>query len=204
MYVVGVGLVKLYKALIRLESGGTLCSPSDICVRSFLCPLSHFNKTWLHKSSWVIKPGPWSRSWIFFGDHASDMVHRKLSVACLCQSQSPSLSLPLPSLVSTCLSLCLCLYFSFTNRFIGTMFLDSTYMHQCTIFVFLFPTYFTPYGHSLGPSTCADHPFAILQMVQFCPLFGWVTFHCMYAPHLFYQFICWWTFRLPLYTAYCK
>ena len=34
----------------------------------------------LHKSSWVIKPGPWSQSCIFFfGDHKTDTVHHKLS-----------------------------------------------------------------------------------------------------------------------------
>ena len=37
MYVVGVGLLKVYKALIRLWGGGTLHPPSDVCVRSFLC-----------------------------------------------------------------------------------------------------------------------------------------------------------------------
>ena len=37
MYVVGVGLVKVYKALIRLLRGA-LCPPSDVYVRSFLCP----------------------------------------------------------------------------------------------------------------------------------------------------------------------
>ena len=31
-------------------------------VRNFLNPFSRFNKTLLHKSSWVIKPGPWSQS----------------------------------------------------------------------------------------------------------------------------------------------
>ena len=52
MYVVGVGLVKKYvKASIRLVSGGTLCPPSDVCVRSILCPFSYLNKTLLHKSS---------------------------------------------------------------------------------------------------------------------------------------------------------
>ena len=78
----GIGLVKVYKALIRLASGGTLHPPSDVCVRSFLCPFSYFNKPLLHKSSWVIKPGPWSQSYIFFGDHEFDVVHHKLSSLC--------------------------------------------------------------------------------------------------------------------------
>ena len=42
MYVVGVGLVKVYKALIRLVRGGSLCPPSDVYVRSFLCPFLYF------------------------------------------------------------------------------------------------------------------------------------------------------------------
>ena len=42
-------------------------------------------------------------------------------------------------------SLHFCLYSCPENRFISTIFLDSTYMHQyqCMIFVFLFLTYFT-------------------------------------------------------------
>ena len=51
MYVVGVGLVKVYTALIRLVSGGFLHPPSDVYVRNLLCPFSDFNKTLLHKSS---------------------------------------------------------------------------------------------------------------------------------------------------------
>ena len=39
----------------------------------------HFNKTLLHRSSWVIKPGPGPQSWIFLRDHGSNMIHRKLS-----------------------------------------------------------------------------------------------------------------------------
>ena len=40
MFVVGVGLVKVYEVLIRLVSGCTLCPLSDVYVRSFLCSLS--------------------------------------------------------------------------------------------------------------------------------------------------------------------
>ena len=58
MYVVGGGLIKVYKALIRLVSGGTLHPLSDVYVRTFLCPFLYFDKTLLHKSSWVIKHGP--------------------------------------------------------------------------------------------------------------------------------------------------
>ena len=38
MYVVGVDLVKVYKAWIRLDKWGTLHPPSDVYVRSFLGP----------------------------------------------------------------------------------------------------------------------------------------------------------------------
>ena len=38
MYVVGVGLIKVYKALLRLARGGILHPASDVYVRSFLCP----------------------------------------------------------------------------------------------------------------------------------------------------------------------
>ena len=74
-------LRKYIAPLLRLvRGGGILHPPSDVYVRSFLCPISYFNKTLLHKSSWVIKPGPWSQSYIyFFGDHEFDVVHRKLS-----------------------------------------------------------------------------------------------------------------------------
>ena len=100
MYIVGVGLVrplqswdilliycnnqlkKYIAPLLRLVRRGILHPPSDVYVRSFLCPLSYFNKTLLHKSSWVIKPGPWSQSYIFFRDHKYDIVHHKLSSLC--------------------------------------------------------------------------------------------------------------------------
>ena len=42
----------------------------------------HFNKTLLHKSSWVIKPGPWSQRQIFFRGYESNIVncHCKVSL----------------------------------------------------------------------------------------------------------------------------
>ena len=69
--------------LLRTVRRGILHPPSDVYVRSFLCPISYFNKTLLQKSSWVIKPGPWFQSYIFFfGDHESNVVHHKLSFLC--------------------------------------------------------------------------------------------------------------------------
>ena len=81
MYVVGVGLIKVNKALLRLARGVLFVPLLMSYVWSFPCPFSYFNKTLLHKSSWVIKPGPWSQSQIFFGNHESDTVHSKLSSA---------------------------------------------------------------------------------------------------------------------------
>ena len=46
------------KQLAKTSTGGALCPPSDVYVRSFLCCFSYCNKILLHKSSWVIKPGP--------------------------------------------------------------------------------------------------------------------------------------------------
>ena len=76
-------LRKYIAPLLRLARGGILHPPSDVYIRSFLCPISYFNKTLLHKSSWVIKPDPWSQNYIlFFRDHEFDVVHRKLSSLC--------------------------------------------------------------------------------------------------------------------------
>ena len=49
MCVLWVGLKKVYKALIRLAGGrrGSI-PPSDVYVRSFLCPFFYFDKTLLH------------------------------------------------------------------------------------------------------------------------------------------------------------
>jgi len=53
-----------------------------------------------------------------------------------------------PAWYSYTCTLQLCLYFCFANKFIYTIFLDSTYKWHYTIFVFLFLTYFTLY---VGP-----------------------------------------------------
>ena len=60
---------------------------------------------------------------------------------------SQSIPCPLTSLVSRFCSLHLCLSFCFANKFIYTIFLDSTYMHKYMIFVFLFLTYFILRDH---------------------------------------------------------
>ena len=42
---------KVYSSLAKTGEQGTLCPPSDVYVRNFLCPSLYFNKTLLHKSS---------------------------------------------------------------------------------------------------------------------------------------------------------
>ena len=50
---------------------------------AFSVPFHTLIKLCYKKSSWVIKPGPWFQSYIFFfGDHESDVVHHKLSFLC--------------------------------------------------------------------------------------------------------------------------
>ena len=60
MYVVGVGLVKVYKVLIRVVSGGILCPTSDVYFRSHLCPLFTLIKLWYTKllsdQDWPLVP----------------------------------------------------------------------------------------------------------------------------------------------------
>ena len=94
-------------------------------------------------------------------------------------------------------SLRLCLYFCFVNRIVYTNFPDLIYMHQYTVFVFSHSDLLHPVWQSRVPSTP-------LQMTQFHSFYGWVIFHCIYVPNLFYSFLCWWTFRLFPCPGYCK
>ena len=60
-----------------------------------------------------------------------------------------SIHLTLSSPLSPCpqvYSLCLFLHCQSVNKFFSTIFLDSEYMHQNTIFIFLFLTHFTLYN----------------------------------------------------------
>ena len=50
---------------------------------------------------------------------------------------------------------------------------------------------------SLGPSI-------LLQMALFCSFHDWVIFHCIYAPHLLFPFLCWWTLKLFPCLGCCK
>ena len=71
--------LKKYIIPLLTLGGGDSLSPFWCLCQKLSLALFHFNKTLLHKSSWVIKPGSWSRSEIFFGDHKSNTVHCKLS-----------------------------------------------------------------------------------------------------------------------------
>ena len=44
----------------------------------------------------------------------------------------------------------------------------------------------------------------LLQIALFHSFYGWVTFQCIYVPHLFYPLLCWWTLRVLLSSAYCE
>ena len=44
----------------------------------------------------------------------------------------------------------------------------------------------------------------LLQIALFHSFYGWVTFQCIYVPHLFYPLLCWWTLRVLPSSAYCK
>ena len=57
MYVVGVGLVKVYKALIRLASGALSILLLKSMSKAFSV-LFHYNKTSATQKLCVIKPGP--------------------------------------------------------------------------------------------------------------------------------------------------
>ena len=77
MYVVGVGLVKVYKALIRLASGALSVPLLMSMSLSFLTV-----KILLpHKSSEYSSLVPCPKAKSCFGDHKSDIVHSKLPPA---------------------------------------------------------------------------------------------------------------------------
>ena len=65
-----------------------------------------------------------------------------------CIYANPSLPIP-PSFPPLCYPficfLCLCLYICFANKIISIIFLDSAYIRQYMILVFLFLTYFSLY-----------------------------------------------------------
>ena len=112
-------------------------------------------------------------------------------------SHAPPSSLPLcPRVYSLC-SLCLFLHCCPENRFIGTIFLDSTYMRQYMIFIFLFLTYFTLYNRLL---VCPPHQ----NWLKCIPFMAELIFLHMYVPQLLYPLICRRAFRLLPCSSYCR
>ena len=76
------------------------------------------------------------------------VLHRRFSLVIYFIHSSVYMSVPVSQLIPppfspSIRSLRLRLYFCFANKFICTIFLDSTYKWYYTIFVFLFLTYFT-------------------------------------------------------------
>ena len=90
----------------------------------------------------------------------------------------------------------ICLYSCPANRFICTIFLDSTYIHWYTIFVLLFLTYFTLYDR------LQVHP-CLYKRPNFIPFWLINSPLCIYTTSSF-PFICLWTFRLLPCPGYCK
>ena len=84
-----------------------------------------------------------------------------------------------------------CLLCCPASRVISTVFLvlDSIYMHEYVIFVFLFLTYFPLYNRLWV------HP-PHWNWFKYIPFYSWVIFHCVYVPQLLYPFICWWLAKL--------
>ena len=95
-------------------------------------------------SLWVI-PAP-APSILY---HASNLhwwfISHKIIYIVQCHSHKSSHPHPLPQSPKDC-SIQLCLFCFLTYRFIFTIFLNSIYMHSCTVLVFFFLVYFTLYN----------------------------------------------------------
>ena len=109
--------------------------------------------------------------------------------------------LPSPTESKVC-SLCsLCLYVVYVSfavcRIVNTVFLNSIYMHQYTVLVFLCLTYFTLCNRF------QVHP-PHWSWLKCIPFYSWVILHCVYEPLLPYPFTCWWVSRLLPCPSYCK
>ena len=100
---------------------------------------------------------PWAMQQVLISYLVISLV---LYIVFICQSRSPNSSHPPTGFHRFVLYVCL--YFCFANRFICTILLGSTYMHQHMTFIFLFLTSCTlqeVYSLGLSPS---------LQMAVFC------------------------------------
>ena len=69
---------KVYRSFAKTSKWGTLCPLLMSMSEASSVPF-HCNKTSATQEPCVVKPGLWCWSWIFYGDHESDIVHCKLS-----------------------------------------------------------------------------------------------------------------------------
>ena len=97
------------------------------------------------------------------GAHWLSVLHMAVHI-CQSQSAKSSHSPPLPS--PHVHSLHLYLYFCPSNRFICTIFLDSTYIHQYMILVFHFLTYFTCMTDSRSICISTNDPVSFLFIAE--------------------------------------
>ena len=103
-----------------------------------------------------------------------------------CQCHARSSSRPASARLSQRLCLCPCL----TNRFINTSHLDSMYVRNYTILIFLLLTWLYPVWQTLGSA-------ASLELIQICSFsrLSNITLHVS-ATRLLSPFICCWAFSL--------
>ena len=132
--------------------------------------------------------------------HASNLDWWSISHMIIYMFQCYSVKSSHPRLLPQSPKVCalhLCLFCCLTYTVPVSIFLNSIYMHQYTVLVFFFLTYFTMYNR------LQFHP-PHLNWFK-CILFnGWVILHCVYVPQLSYPFICWWTSRLLPCPGYYK
>ena len=172
--------------------------------------------TWIsHGCIWIPHPEPSSTSlpipslwvvpvhWLWVpcfmhqtGDWSS-ISHMAMYMfqCCSLKSSHPHL---LPQSPKVC-SLHLCLICYLAYRVIVTIFLNSIYMHEYTVLMLFFLTYFTPHNR------LRFHPphWNWLKRALFL-LCSRVIVHCIHVPQLSYPFVCRWTSRLLPRPSYCK
>ena len=108
--------------------------------------------------------------------HVSDTW---LSVCC---------TLSFPSSCPQVCSLRLCLYSCSANRIISTIDFSRFHIYVLTYNTcFFLPDLLHSVWQTLGSPTS-------LQMTPFHPFLWLINIRCIYVPHLFYPYLCWWTF----------
>ena len=74
-------------------------------------------------------------------------------------------------------------------------FLGSTYKWSNTVFVFVW---------LISLNIVSSRSIHVVAMAGFHSFQWWVTFHCVYVPHLLDPVIWWWKLRLLQHLGYCK